>query len=73
MTAVGIVGPGRAGLGLGLALARAGHAVRVHGRHAKRVPAPLTLTTGIAPPWVAEVEVVVLAVRDDDIADAAWA
>jgi predicted short-subunit dehydrogenase-like oxidoreductase (DUF2520 family) len=73
MTAVGIVGPGRAGLGLGLALARAGHAVRVHGRHAKAVPPPLTLTTGIAPPWVADVEVVLLAVRDDAIPAAAGA
>lgn len=69
-TQVGIIGPGRAGLGLGLALARAGHQVSVHGRAKKAVPAPLTLTTGdgdSAPPWVADVDVVMLAVRDDAI------
>jgi predicted short-subunit dehydrogenase-like oxidoreductase (DUF2520 family) len=69
-TQVGIIGPGRAGLGLGLALARAGHQVAVHGRAKKRVPAPLTLTTGdgdSAPPWIGDVDVVILAVRDDAI------
>jgi predicted short-subunit dehydrogenase-like oxidoreductase (DUF2520 family) len=73
VSAVGIVGPGRAGLGLGLALAEAGYDVRLHGRRAKRVPPPLELTTGIAPPWIADVEVVILAVRDDAIPDAAGA
>ncbi|HEY2825872.1 MAG TPA: DUF2520 domain-containing protein [Gemmatimonadales bacterium] len=72
-TPVGIVGPGRAGLSLGLALQRAGYDVRLHGRHAKPVPAPLTLTVGIAPPWVADVTVVLLAVRDDAIPHAAGA
>ena len=73
MIRVGIVGPGRAGLGLGLALARAGVSVRIHGRHPKPVPEGLTLTTGIAPPWVPDVDVVILAVRDDAILDAAGA
>ena len=73
MTAVGVVGPGRAGLGLGLALARNGYDVRLHGRHTKPVPAPLRLTTGIAPPWIADVAIVLLAVRDDAIPDAAGA
>ena len=66
---VGIVGPGRAGTGLGLALARSGtHTVRLHGLRPKRVPAPLTLTTGDGPPpWLGDVDVLVLAVPDDTI------
>ncbi|HTO74145.1 MAG TPA: DUF2520 domain-containing protein [Gemmatimonadales bacterium] len=66
---IGVVGPGRAGTGLGLALARSGHTVQLHGRHSKRVPAPLTLTTGAdtVPPWLGDVDVVVLAVPDDAI------
>jgi len=67
---VGIIGPGRAGVGLGLALARAGYTVSLHGRHKKRVPAPLTLTVdpSDAPPaWIAQAGVVVLAVKDDAI------
>ena len=65
---VGIIGPGRAGIGLGLALARAGYPVRLHGRRKTAVPAPLTLTVGPddrPPPWIGEVSVLVLAVRDD--------
>ncbi len=66
--AVGIIGPGRAGLGLGLALARAGYRVMLHGRTPKPVPAGLTLTTGDGPPpWIADTAVVLLAVRDDAI------
>jgi len=67
---VGVIGPGRAGLGLALALARAGHDLRLYGRRAKPVPAPLTLTTGpadAAPPWIAAVAVLILAVPDDAI------
>ncbi len=67
---VGVIGPGRAGTGLALAWVRAGHDVRLHGRHAKPVPAPLTLTVGRAdapPPWIGAVAVVVLAVPDDAI------
>jgi predicted short-subunit dehydrogenase-like oxidoreductase (DUF2520 family) len=67
---VGLIGPGRAGVGLALALAQAGYTVRLHGRRKQRVPAPLTLTVGDgdAPPaWVSQVGVVILAVRDDGI------
>ncbi len=65
---VGIIGPGRAGIGLGLALARAGYSVRLHGRHKKSVPKPLTLTVGPddrPPAWIGEAGVLMLAVRDD--------
>lgn len=65
---VGIIGPGRAGVGLGLALARAGYAVRLHGRHKKSVPKPLSLTVGPddrPPAWIGEAGVLMLAVRDD--------
>lgn len=68
--AVGIIGPGRAGLGLGLALARAGHRVQIHGRSQRAVPAPLKLTVGdgdAPPPWIHDVETLILAVRDDAI------
>jgi len=67
---VGVIGPGRAGVGLALALAQAGYTVRLHGRRKKSVPAPLTLTVGDgdAPPaWVSQAGVVILAVRDDGI------
>lgn len=67
---VGIIGPGRAGLGLGLALTQAGYTVQLYGRRKKRVPAPLTLTVGdgdTSPAWVARAGVVILAVRDDAI------
>lgn len=68
---VGVIGPGRAGVGLALAWTRAGHAVRLHGRRAKPLPPPLTLTIGpedAPPPWIGELDVVVLAVSDDAIA-----
>ena len=67
---VGLIGPGRAGIGLGLALAQAGYTVRLHGRTKKQVPSPLTLTVGdgdAAPSWIATAAVVILAVRDDGI------
>jgi predicted short-subunit dehydrogenase-like oxidoreductase (DUF2520 family) len=67
---VGVIGPGRAGAGLALALARAGHRVFLHGRRVRPVPAPLALTVGaegVPPPWIAQVAVVVIAVRDDSI------
>lgn len=68
---VGVIGPGRAGTGLALAWARAGHGVRLHGRRAKPLPPPLALTVGpedAPPPWTGEVDVIVLAVSDDAIA-----
>lgn len=67
---VGLIGPGRAGVGLALALAQAGYTVRLHGRHKKKVPAPLTLTVGdgdTPPSWISAAGVVILAVRDDGI------
>jgi len=57
-------------VGLGLALARAGYAVELHGRSKKSVPRPLTLTVvpgDQPPPWIAQPAVVILAVRDDAI------
>ncbi len=73
MTAVGVIGAGRAGLSIGLALARAGHMVRLHGRHAKTVPPPLTLTTGPLPAWLREMGVLLLAIPDDGISELAAA
>ena len=71
-SAVGIIGPGRAGVGFALALLRAGYTVRLHGRRKRDVPKPLQLTVGLrdAPPppaWLAQAGVVILAVRDDAI------
>lgn len=66
-TTVGIIGAGRAGLSLGLALARANYVVHLHGRRAKPVPPPLTLTIGHLPAWLADVDVVILAVPDDAV------
>jgi len=67
--AIGLIGPGRAGVGLALALAQAGYSVCLHGRNKKSVPAPLTLTFGDGgkPPWIDDVDVVILTVRDDAI------
>jgi predicted short-subunit dehydrogenase-like oxidoreductase (DUF2520 family) len=73
VAAVGIIGAGRAGLGLGLALARAGHEVRLHARHARPVPPPLSLSVGGLPAWLSQVDVVLLAVPDDAITDVACA
>ncbi len=67
---VGIIGPGRAGVGLALALGRAGYPVMLHGRRPKPVPPPLELTVApddVPPAWLAQVGVVVFAVRDDAI------
>src|SRR5260370_8959935 len=71
---VGIIGPGRAGVGLALALARAGEGrrydVRLHGRRKKPVPKPLKLTVGPEnepPPWIAQAGGVILPGRDAPI------
>lgn len=67
---IGIIGPGRAGIGLGLALVRAGCAVLLYGRRKKDVPQPLSLTVGPAdepPAWLDQAGAVILAVRDDAI------
>jgi predicted short-subunit dehydrogenase-like oxidoreductase (DUF2520 family) len=68
--AIGLIGPGRAGVGLALALAQAGCSVRLHGRKRKALPSPLTLTLGDGdqpPPWIGQTDLVILAVRDDAI------
>jgi len=68
--AIGLIGPGRAGVGLALALTQAGYSVSLHGRHQKKLPPPLTMTVGdgsTPPPWVGETDVVILTVRDDAI------
>lgn len=68
--AIGLIGPGRAGVGLALALAQAGYSVSLHGRTKKDVPGLLTLTVSDGskpPPWIAETPLVILAVRDDAI------
>ena len=68
--AIGLIGPGRAGVGLALALTQAGYSVRLHGRNKKTLPSPLTMTVsegGTPPPWLGEIDVLILAVRDDAI------
>jgi predicted short-subunit dehydrogenase-like oxidoreductase (DUF2520 family) len=71
LSAIGIIGPGRAGQGLAVALVRAGHTVRLHGRRGIPVPPPLVLTWGGPPPWLGAVDVVLVAVRDDAVTGAA--
>ena len=68
--AIGLIGPGRAGAGLALALSQAGYHVSLHGRRKKQLPAPLKLTVGDGvkpPPWIVDTEILILAVRDDAI------
>jgi predicted short-subunit dehydrogenase-like oxidoreductase (DUF2520 family) len=63
---VGIIGAGRAGLGLALALKKARVVVvGVHSRREKPVPAGVTLTAGPMAPWIGAADVVVLAVGDE--------
>ncbi len=71
MSGIGIIGPGRAGIGLALALTEAGHEVWLHGRRGKDVPPPLRLSWGGMPDWLGRADVVVLAVRDGAIEPAA--
>jgi len=67
---VAVIGAGRAGAGLALALTRAGYRVRVYGRRRGRVPKPLAVTVlpaALPPALLVEADVVVLAVPDDAI------
>ena len=67
---VGIIGAGRVGAGLALALSRAGREVRLTSRRPVRVPAPLSLKVlpeGADAEWLAGLEVLFLAVPDDRI------
>lgn len=70
---IGIIGAGRAGQGLGLALHQAGHDIHLHGRREQQVLDPLAplYTWGDCPPWLAEAEVIILAVRDKQVAETA--
>lgn len=66
---VGIIGPGRAGIALALALRTAGvRVLGVHGRRRKKVPPGITLTVGPRAPWIGRADVILLAVQDDEIA-----
>jgi predicted short-subunit dehydrogenase-like oxidoreductase (DUF2520 family) len=68
--AVGIVGAGRVGAGLALALTRVGREVRLISRRPVRIPAPLSLKVAPDGPdaeWVSGLEVLFLAVPDDRI------
>lgn len=68
MKRVGIIGPGRLGMGLGLALQAAGYAVRLHGRREKPLSPGLSATWGEGTPmWVPAVDVILLSVPDDRV------
>lgn len=70
MGVVGIVGAGRVGAGLALALTRTGREIRLISRRPVRVPAPLSLKVAPDGPdaeWVSGLEVLFLAVPDDRI------
>jgi len=71
VTAVGIVGSGRAGAGLAFALTQARATVRLHGRRRKKLPPGVEATFGGPPPWLSEVNVVLLAVPDRAIREVA--
>ena len=72
MKHLGIVGPGRAGSGLGLALRAAGYSVNLHGRTERRLVGGLSSTWGEgAPPWISAVDTILLAVPDDQVASVA--
>ncbi len=66
-----ILGPGRLGQGLGLALRRRGFAVTLWGRRAREVPPPLVLSLGPVGDAVSGAEIVLLAVPDDAITSVA--
>lgn len=70
MGVVGIIGAGRVGAGLALALTRVGREVRLISRRPVRIPAPLSLKIAPDGPdaeWVSGLEVLFLAVPDDRI------
>ncbi|HXV85669.1 MAG TPA: DUF2520 domain-containing protein [Gemmatimonadales bacterium] len=70
------MGAGRAGLGLALSCERAGVPVRLHSRRAKPAPTGIPLTVGPLPPpppWLPDVDVVLLAVPDAVIGSVAAA
>ena len=67
MTSVGVLGPGRAGVGIALALARAGLDVFVYGRSPRPLPPELTAVWGTLPRRLSEVDLVLLAVPDDAV------
>ena len=70
MGVVGIIGAGRVGAGLALALTRVGREVRLISRQPVRIPAPLSLKIAPDGPdaeWVSGLEVLFLAVPDDRI------
>ncbi len=70
MGVVGIIGAGRVGAGLALALTRTGREIRLISRRPVRVPAPLSLKVAPDGPdaeWVSGLEVLFLAVPDDRI------
>jgi predicted short-subunit dehydrogenase-like oxidoreductase (DUF2520 family) len=71
VTGIGFVGAGRAGAGLGAALAEAGYRVRLHGRKPREIPASIEFTYGGRPPWLNDVDALVLAVPDDVLGDVA--
>lgn len=71
MTTIGIVGPGRAGAGLAVALKGVGYRVRLHGRRSRTVPATIEFTCGGQPPWLEEVDALILAVPDDALDEVA--
>ena len=69
MTSIGIIGAGRAGVGLASALTQAGFVVRLHGRKPEdALPPAIEFSYGELPAWVADVDVLLLAVRDDALA-----
>lgn len=63
-----IIGSGRMGQGLGLALAGAGYAVTLVGRRQRKVPSRLLLHVGDWPPVTRSCDVLLLATPDDVVA-----
>lgn len=71
MTTIGIVGAGRAGAGLAVALTRAGYRVRLHGRSPIDLPAAIDFGYGGKPHWLGDVDALILAVPDDTLGELA--